>query len=109
MTENSDYTLLPDIHEPRDLRVLPPEKLSEFSEELRRFTIETVSRTGGHLASSLGTIELTVALHYVFDTPHDRILWDVGHQAYPHKIITGRREQMHTLRQKGGVSGFLRR
>src|SRR6266566_1227158 len=109
MTEKSDYTLLPDIRDPQDVRALPAEQLPALAEELRRFTIETVSRTGGHLASSLGTVELTVALHYVFDTPHDRILWDVGHQAYPHKIITGRREQMHTLRQKGGVSGFLRR
>ncbi len=109
MTKIPDYPLLSQLRDPQDLRALPVEKLPEFSEELRRFTIETVSHTGGHLASSLGTIELTVALHYVFNTPHDRVVWDVGHQAYPHKILTGRRDQMQTLRQKGGVSGFLRR
>jgi 1-deoxy-D-xylulose-5-phosphate synthase len=109
MTENSEYTLLPDIRDPRDVRALAEEQLPALAEELRRYTIESVSRTGGHLASSLGTIELTVALHYVFNTPHDRVLWDVGHQAYPHKILTGRREQMDTLRKKGGLSGFLKR
>jgi 1-deoxy-D-xylulose-5-phosphate synthase len=109
MTEHTEYTLLRDIRDPQDLRKLPEDKLPEFADELRRYTIESVSRTGGHLASSLGTIELTVALHYVFNTPHDRVLWDVGHQAYPHKILTGRREQMDTLRKKGGLSGFLKR
>ena len=109
MSQDTDYTLLPEIRNPQDLRTLTTEQLPEFSDELRRFTIETISRTGGHLASSLGTIELTVALHYVFNTPHDRLVWDVGHQAYPHKILTGRRDQMRTLRQKDGLSGFLRR
>jgi 1-deoxy-D-xylulose-5-phosphate synthase len=109
MTQDTPYSLLPDIHSPQDLRALAEDRLPEFAEELRRFTIESVSKSGGHLASSLGTVELTIALHYVFNTPHDRLLWDVGHQAYPHKILTGRRERMHTLRQKDGLSGFLRR
>src|SRR5690606_40179616 len=77
--------------------------------ELRGFVLESVSRTGGHLSSNLGTVELTVALHHVFDTPHDRIVWDVGHQTYPHKILTGRRHRMATLRQAGGISGFPKR
>src|SRR5687767_2137000 len=109
MTENSKYSLLDTIRDPRDVRALPEENLEQLADELRRFTIESVSKSGGHLASSLGTIELTVALHYVFNTPHDRVVWDVGHQAYPHKILTGRREQMPTLRSRGGLSGFLRR
>src|SRR6266566_37648 len=101
--------LLETIHSPADLRRLDKSQLSQLASELRDFVIKSVSQTGGHLSSNLGTIELTVALHYVFDTPHDRIVWDVGHQAYPHKILTGRREQMHTLRQKDGLSGFLKR
>ena len=109
MTNTADYDLLLNIKSPQDLRALPEDKLAEFADELRRFTIESVSKSGGHFASSLGTVELTVALHYVFNTPHDRIVWDVGHQAYPHKILTGRREQMPTLRQYGGLSGFLKR
>jgi 1-deoxy-D-xylulose-5-phosphate synthase len=111
MTDESDdiFSLFSETRSPQDLRRLPVDKLPAFSEGLRRFTIETVSRTGGHLASSLGTIELTVALHYVFNTPHDRLIWDVGHQAYPHKILTDRRDRMDTLRQKDGVSGFLKR
>jgi len=78
-------------------------------EQLREFVLHSVSKTGGHLSSNLGTVELTIALHYVYDTPHDRIVWDVGHQTYPHKILTGRRERMHTLRQLGGIGGFPRR
>ncbi|HKQ31283.1 MAG TPA: 1-deoxy-D-xylulose-5-phosphate synthase, partial [Burkholderiales bacterium] len=109
MTDNSDYSLLDGIRDPRDLRELPEEQLASLADQLRRFTIESVSKSGGHLASSLGTIELTIALHYVFNTPHDRLVWDVGHQAYPHKILTGRREQMPSLRSHGGISGFLRR
>jgi 1-deoxy-D-xylulose-5-phosphate synthase len=77
--------------------------------ELRDFVLHSVSQTGGHLSSNLGTVELTIALHYVFNTPHDRLVWDVGHQTYPHKILTGRRDRMHTLRQLGGISGFPRR
>jgi 1-deoxy-D-xylulose-5-phosphate synthase len=101
--------LLQKIDSPADLRRLARTDLPAVAGELRQFVLDTVSQTGGHLGSNLGTVELTVALHYVFNTPHDRIVWDVGHQTYPHKIITGRRDRMHTLRQLGGVGGFPRR
>ena len=101
--------LLRKIDSPADLRRLPRSDLDTLARELRQFVLDTVSQTGGHLGSNLGTCELTVALHYVFDTPHDRIVWDVGHQTYPHKILTGRRDRMHTLRQLGGVAGFPKR
>ncbi|GAB1579776.1 1-deoxy-D-xylulose-5-phosphate synthase [Bordetella petrii] len=101
--------LLDRIHTPADLRQLDRRELKTLAEELRGFVLESVSRTGGHLSSNLGTIELTLALHRVFDTPHDRIVWDVGHQSYPHKILTGRREGMARLRQEGGISGFPKR
>ncbi len=102
-------TILPTIHSPAQLRALPRSQLKALAGELRDYVLQSVSQTGGHLSSNLGTVELTVALHYVFNTPHDRLVWDVGHQTYPHKILTGRREQMHTLRQIGGISGFPRR
>ncbi len=108
-TAEGDYSLLAGIDLPTDLRQLDESQLERLSEELREFLITTVSQTGGHLAAGLGVVELTVALHYVFNTPHDRLVWDVGHQAYPHKILTGRREEMANLRQKGGISGFPRR
>ncbi|TSE33779.1 1-deoxy-D-xylulose-5-phosphate synthase [Tepidimonas taiwanensis] len=98
--------LLSTIDSPHDLRRLPRTQLRPLADELREFLVQTVSRTGGHFSSNLGTVELTIAVHYVFDTPHDRLVWDVGHQTYPHKILTGRRERMHTLRQLGGISGF---
>ncbi len=101
--------LLNKIDSPADLRKLGRAELPQLATELRQFVLDTVAQTGGHLGSNLGTVELTIALHYVFDTPHDRIVWDVGHQTYPHKIITGRRDRMHTLRQLGGVGGFPRR
>jgi 1-deoxy-D-xylulose-5-phosphate synthase len=101
--------LLDSIDAPSDLRALSQSQLPEVASELRGFLIECVSRTGGHLAAGLGVVELTIGLHYVFDTPRDRLVWDVGHQAYPHKILTGRREQMSCLRQKGGPSGFPKR
>ncbi len=101
--------LLERIQDPHDLRRLQPEQLPQLAQQLRQFILDTVSRTGGHLSSNLGTVELTVALHYAFDTPHDRLVWDVGHQTYAHKILTGRREQMGTLRQLHGLSGFPRR
>ena len=101
--------LLQTINSPADLRAVPRHQLPALADELRSFLIQTVAQTGGHLSSNLGTVELTVALHYVFNTPHDRIVWDVGHQTYPHKILTGRREQMGTLRQRHGLSGFPRR
>jgi 1-deoxy-D-xylulose-5-phosphate synthase len=101
--------LLENIHDPADVRKLARAQLVPLARELRHFLLDSVSKTGGHLSSNLGTVELTVALHYVFNTPHDRIVWDVGHQTYSHKILTGRREQMPTLRQFGGISGFPRR
>ncbi len=103
------YDLLKTIDEPADLRRLDRRQLKPLADELRAFVLDSVSQTGGHLSSNLGTVELTIALHYVFDTPHDRIVWDVGHQTYPHKILTGRRDRMQTLRQRGGISGFPRR
>jgi 1-deoxy-D-xylulose-5-phosphate synthase len=101
--------LLETINDPADIRHLSRPQLSQLADELRAFVIESVAQTGGHLSSNLGTVELTIALHHVFNTPEDRIVWDVGHQTYPHKILTGRREQMHSLRQRDGISGFPRR
>ena len=103
------HSLLNTLGAPADLRRLPRADLGRVANELRDFIIHSVSKTGGHLSSNLGTVELTVALHYVFNTPYDRIVWDVGHQTYPHKILTGRREAMATLKQLGGISGFPRR
>ena len=105
----SNFSLLASINDPAELRQLESTQLNELAEELRQFLIHSVSNTGGHLAAGLGVIELTIALHYIFNTPDDRLIWDVGHQAYPHKILTGRREKMASLRRKGGVSGFPRR
>jgi 1-deoxy-D-xylulose-5-phosphate synthase len=105
----SMYELLKTIDDPADLRKLDRRSLHQLADELRAFVLDSVSKTGGHLSSNLGTVELTIALHYVYDTPEDRIVWDVGHQTYPHKILTGRRERMGTLRQLGGISGFPRR
>jgi 1-deoxy-D-xylulose-5-phosphate synthase len=102
-------TLLPTIQSPEDLRRLPETSLKQVADELRSETIGAVAMTGGHLGAGLGVVELTVALHYVFDTPRDRLVWDVGHQAYPHKILTGRRDRIRTLRQSGGLSGFTKR
>jgi 1-deoxy-D-xylulose-5-phosphate synthase len=101
--------LLEKINSPHDLRQLPEEALPELAAELRHFLLSSVSQTGGHLASSLGAIELSLALHYTFDTPRDQIVWDVGHQCYGHKVLTGRRDRFHTLRTYGGISGFLKR
>ena len=106
---NSTYPLLHKIMDPADLRSLPRGQLATLASELRAFLLASVSKTGGHLSSNLGTVELTVALHYVFNTPHDRLVWDVGHQTYPHKILTGRRDRMPSLRQLGGLSGFPQR
>jgi len=104
-----DTPLLDTVTTPADLRRLDEDDLQQFAQELRAETIDAVSKTGGHLGAGLGVVELTVALHYVFDTPTDRIVWDVGHQAYPHKIITGRRDRIRTIRQGGGLSGFTKR
>ena len=109
MSDNSNTPLLDTVRLPADLRGLPESKLRQFADELRQETIDAVSITGGHLGAGLGVVELTVALHYVFNTPEDRLVWDVGHQAYPHKILTGRRDRIRTLRQGGGLSGFTKR
>src|ERR1700742_621432 len=102
-------TLLEGINSPADLRALQPAQLRTVSDEIRTYILETMSRVGGHTGASLGAVELAVALHYAFDTPRDRLVWDVGHQAYAHKILTGRRDLLHTIKQPGGLSGFLRR
>jgi 1-deoxy-D-xylulose-5-phosphate synthase len=109
VTQRPDTPILDRVATPEDLRKLPDADLRQLAEELRQETISAVSVTGGHLGAGLGVVELTVALHHVFDTPRDRLIWDVGHQAYPHKILTGRRERIRTLRQPGGLSGFTRR
>src|ERR1700742_234986 len=101
--------LLDGVKEPHELRALPKKDLRQFADELRKEMIDVVSVTGGHLGAGLGVVELTTALHYVFDTPDDKIIWDVGHQAYPHKILTNRRERMRSLRSGGGLSGFTKR
>ena len=106
MTQSNTRSLLNSITDPHDLRALSEEQLPMVAEELRDYLLHTVSQSGGHLAAGLGTVELTIALHYVFNTPNDKIVWDVGHQAYPHKILTGRREQMPTIRKKDGLSAF---
>lgn len=103
------YSLLESINSPDDLRLLERKQLPKLAEELRAFLVDSVSKTGGHLASNLGTVELTIALHYVYNTPADKLVWDVGHQTYAHKILTGRRERMNTLRMAGGLSGFPKR
>ena len=111
MTDSSEqgWPLLESIDSPADLRQLQRGQLPELARQMRRYLLETVSTTGGHLAAGLGTIELTIALHYIFNTPADKLVWDVGHQTYPHKILTGRRERMATLRQKDGIAGFPKR
>ena len=109
MNPRSDHTLLSTIDSPEDLRRLPERTLRDVARELRRYLIESVSRSGGHFAAGLGAVELTIALHYLYDTPRDRIVWDVGHQSYPHKILTGRRDRIRTVRQWGGTSPFPKR
>src|SRR3982751_3638987 len=109
MSDRPETPLLDTVHYPADLRALAKDQLPQLADELRQETIAAVSVTGGHLGAGLGVVELTVALHYVFDTPRDKLIWDVGHQAYPHKIITGRRDRIRTLRQGGGLSGFTKR
>src|SRR6476469_10275919 len=98
--------LLDSIHSPADLRRLSPEQLEALAAEIRHFIVQSVSVTGGHLGSNLGAVELTLAIHRVFDSPHDVILWDTGHQAYVHKLVTGRRDQFSTMRRQGGISGY---
>jgi 1-deoxy-D-xylulose-5-phosphate synthase len=109
MSVNPATPLLDTVDTPADLRKLRLAQLRQLADELRDETISAVGQTGGHLGSGLGVVELTVAIHYVFNTPEDRLIWDVGHQAYPHKIITGRRDRIRTMRQPGGISGFTKR
>jgi 1-deoxy-D-xylulose-5-phosphate synthase len=104
-----DVPILPRIHSPADLRALSADELRALADEMRAYLIETCSVTGGHIGAGLGVVELTVSLHYAFDTPRDQLVWDVGHQGYPHKLLTGRLERMKTLRQENGLSGFLKR
>ncbi|MCX6140008.1 MAG: 1-deoxy-D-xylulose-5-phosphate synthase, partial [Candidatus Kapabacteria bacterium] len=104
-----NYRFLNSIDTPEDLRKVPESELRHVSDEVRDNLIDTITRVGGHFGAGLGTVELTVALHYVFNTPRDKIVIDTGHQAYPHKILTGRRDTLHTIRQQGGLSGFLKR
>ncbi len=108
MENLTKYKFLSKIDSPEDLRKLPESSLQVVVDELREFLIETITQTGGHFGAGLGVIELTVALHYIYNTPKDKLVWDVGHQAYPHKVLTGRRDKLHTIRQKGGLSGFLK-
>lgn len=104
--DRSEYPILAGIASPEDVRRLSPEQLEPLCADIRRFLISNLSRNPGHFGSSMGAVELTVALHYVFNTPYDRIVWDVGHQAYGHKLLTGRAERFHTNRTMGGLSGF---
>ena len=106
---NEDYKILDMISSPANLKSLTRNEILVLSEELREFIIESVSKTGGHLAAGLGTVDITIDLHYVYDTPIDILVWDIGHQCYPHKILTGRKNLMSSLRKKDGISGFLKR
>ena len=103
------FKYLNNINDPSDLRKLSVPELKIAANEVREFIVDTISKVGGHLGAGLGTVELAVALHYVFHTPDDKLVWDVGHQAYPHKVLTGRKDVFHTIRQFGGISGFLKR
>ncbi|MEM9123100.1 MAG: 1-deoxy-D-xylulose-5-phosphate synthase N-terminal domain-containing protein, partial [Pseudomonadota bacterium] len=109
MTDLTTTSVLDRVNEPADMKDLSRSELKQLSDEVRRELIDAVSQTGGHLGAGLGVVELTVAIHHVFDTPDDRLIWDVGHQAYPHKILTGRKDRIRTLRQGGGLSGFTKR
>src|ERR1041385_4691715 len=109
MSDRPETPLLDTVGYPADIRKLSKDQLPQLADELRQEVISAVSVTGGHLGAGLGVVELTVAVHYVFDTPEAKLIWDVGHQAYPHKIVTGRRDRIRTLRQGGGLSGFTRR
>ena len=103
------YILLDSIHAPQDLKAMTIEDMKELSREIREFILTSLSQTGGHLASNLGVVELTIALHYVFDSPKDKMIWDVGHQTYIHKLLTGRKDKFDSLRKIGGLSGFPKR
>ncbi|MDP2038543.1 MAG: 1-deoxy-D-xylulose-5-phosphate synthase N-terminal domain-containing protein, partial [Ignavibacteria bacterium] len=109
MVDESKYQVLFKVNSPKDIRTLTVLELKTLCAEVREYMVDVISQVGGHFGGGLGTVELTVALHKVFDTPNDLIVWDTGHQAYPHKILTGRRDQLKTIRQLNGLSGFLKR
>ena len=106
--KNKDFSILDKVNFPRDLKKLDSEELNCLASDIREYILEVISKTGGHLAAGLGTVELSIALHYVFDTPKDKIIWDVGHQCYPHKVLTGRKHKLNSIRKYGGLSGFLK-
>ncbi|MGB1881166.1 MAG: 1-deoxy-D-xylulose-5-phosphate synthase N-terminal domain-containing protein, partial [Gammaproteobacteria bacterium] len=109
MTEQAQFPLLDNVNHPADVRALPEARLEQLASEVRAYLLESVSKSGGHFAAGLGSVELTIALHYLYNTPEDRIVWDVGHQAYPHKILTGRKERLQTIRKWGGLAPFPKR
>ena len=109
MTDKTKYELLFQVNSPEDIKDFDGLQLKKLSHEIREYMIDVISKIGGHFGGGLGSVELTVALHKVFNTPKDKVIWDTGHQAYPHKIITGRRDQLITIRQLNGISGFLKR
>lgn len=108
MMKNNNYPVLDEINTPSDIKELGNHQLKLLANDIRAYILEVISRTGGHLAAGLGTVELSISLHYVFNTPIDKIIWDVGHQCYPHKILTGRKDKMSTIRKYKGISGFLK-
>ena len=106
--KNNRYQLLDKVNYPSDLKKLNDAELVDLASDIRAYILDVISRTGGHLAAGLGTVELSISLHYIFNTPKDKIIWDVGHQCYPHKILTGRKDRMLSIRKYGGISGFLK-
>ena len=106
--KNKSYSILDKVNFPEDLKKLEPHELNGLACDIREYILDVISKTGGHLAAGLGTVELSIALHYVFDTPNDKIIWDVGHQCYPHKVLTGRKNKLSSIRKYGGLSGFLK-
>ena len=106
--KNNDYSFLDRVDYPCDLKKLNDKELELLAEDIRNYILDVISKTGGHLAAGLGTVELSISLHRTFDTPEDKIIWDIGHQCYPHKILTGRKKKLHTIRKYKGISGFLK-
>ena len=106
--KNKSYSILDKVNFPEDLKKLSSVELNNLASDIREYILDVISKTGGHLAAGLGTVELSIALHYVFDTPIDKIIWDVGHQCYPHKVLTGRKNKLRSIRKHGGLSGFLK-
>ena len=106
--KNKSYPILDQVETPEDIRVLDIKELESLASDIREYILDTISKTGGHLAAGLGTVELSIALHYVFNTPIDKIIWDIGHQCYPHKILTGRKNKLDSVRKYNGISGFFK-